>query len=149
MKTYADNPKAYYNYEISDKFEAGLVLLGPEVKSIRNGKISLQGSYVVINNNELFLIGATIAPYQVNNMPGDYDPQRLRKLLLHKSEINKLIGKTKEKGLALIPLKIFSKSATIKLEFGIGKGKQKIDKRETIKKRESDRQIERELKSRG
>lgn len=149
MKTYADNPKAYYNYEILDKYEAGLVLLGSEVKSIRTGKISLQGSYVVLKDEEAYLIGATIAPYQPNNASSEYDPERSIKLLLHKSEIAKLFGKIKEKGLALIPLKIFSKRATIKLEFGIGKGKKKFDKRETIKKRESDRTIERELKSRG
>lgn len=149
METYVDNNKAYYNYEISERFEAGIVLLGSEVKSIRTGKATLQGSYVVIKDNEAYLIGASIAPYQPNNTSSDYDPQRSRKLLLKRSEIEKLIGKTKEKGQALIPLKLFGKSAKIKLEFGIGKGKKKTDKRQTIKKRESDIQIERELKSRG
>lgn len=149
MKVLSDNKKAYYNYEILKKFEAGLVLIGQEVKSIKTGHISLKGSYVILKDNEIYLVGALIPPYQPKNTPKDYDPQRFRKLLLKKSEIKQLIGKTKEKGLALIPLKIYEKNGKLKLEFGIGKGKKKTDKRENIKKREVQRQIERELKMRG
>jgi len=149
MKVLADNKRAYYNYEILDKYEAGMVLAGHEVKSIRTGHIGLKGSYVVLKGKEVYLIGATIPPYQPKNTPEDYDPARSRKLLLKKSEIKELLGKSKEKGLTLIPLKIYTKYAKIKLEFGVGKGKKKTDKRETIKKREIEREIERELKTRG
>ncbi len=149
MKTLADNKKARFDYEVLEKFEAGLVLNGQEVKSIRNGNIGLKASYIVIKEGEPYLIGATIPPYQPKNALPDYDPERLRKLLLNKKEIDYLIGKTREKGLTLIPLKVYTKYAKIKLEFGIAKGKRKIDKRETIKKRDGDREIRRELHSRG
>jgi SsrA-binding protein len=119
MKILADNRNAYYNYEILDKYEAGMVLLGSEVKSIKTGHCSLKGSYVVLRDDEAFLIGATIPPYQPKNTPKDYDAERSRKLLLNKSEIKELIGKSKEKGLALIPLQIYVKHARIKLAFGI------------------------------
>lgn len=146
MKIYGYNPKAYYNYEITDKYEAGIVLVGPEVKSIRNGRVNIAGSYVLIKDEEAYLVGASIPPYQPKNAPENYDENRSRKLLLKKEEINNLIGKSKVKGIGLIPLKIFPKNGKIKLEFGIGRGKKKFDKRETIKKRDSDREIERELK---
>ena len=149
MKILAENKKAYYDYEILEKFEAGFVLTGSEVKSIKTGHIGLKGSYVVLKEKEVYLIGATIPPYQPKNASPDYDPERLRKLLLNKSEIKYLIGKTKERGLTLIPLKVYTKYAKIKLEFGIAKGKKKIDKRETIKKRDVDREIRREINSRG
>lgn len=149
MKVLAQNKKAKFDYEILDKFEAGIVLTGQEVKSIRAGKISLKGSFVVFKGEEPYLIGANIPPYQPKNSPPDYDPERARKLLLNKAEINQLIGKIKEKGLTLVPLKVYTKRARIKLEFGIGKGKKKSDKRETIKKRETERTIKRELNIRG
>jgi len=149
MKILAENRKAKFDYEILEKFEAGLVLLGQEVKAIKTGRMSLRGSYVVFKREELYLIGANIPPYQPKNALPDYDPERSRKLLLNKSEIKHLIGKTKEKGLTLITLKVYTKYAKIKLEFGIGKGKKRPDKRETIKKRDVDRIIERELKARG
>jgi len=149
MKILADNKKAYYDYEILEKFEAGFVLTGSEVKSIKTGHIGLKGSYVVLKGEEVYLIGATIPPYQPKNTSPDYDPERSRKLLLNKLEIKYLIGKTKERGLTLIPLKVYTKYAKIKLEFGIAKGKKKLDKRELIKKRETDKIIERELKARG
>lgn len=148
-KILVDNKKAYYNYEILDEYEAGIILTGQEVKSIRAGKVSLKGSYVILKGEEVYLVGATISPYQPKNTSSDYDPERFRKLLLNKKEIKQLIGKNKEKGLALIPLKIYTKHARIKLAFGIGKGKKKTDKRETIKRREVDRDIEREIKTRG
>ena len=149
MTIYSENKKAYFSYQILEKFEAGMVLIGQEVKSIRSGRISLKGSYVVLKGEEPYLIGANIPPYQPKNAPSDYAPERPRKLLLNKLEIKRLIGKTKEKGLTLIPLKVYTKNARIKLEFGIGKGKKKADKRETIKKREAEREMRRALKSRG
>lgn len=149
MKILAENKKARFNYEILDKFEAGMILTGREVKSIKAGKISLKGSYVVLRGEEPYLIGANISPYQPKNTPVDYDPERARKLLLNRSEINQLVGKIKERGLTLIPLKVYTKHAKIKLEFGIGKGKKKADKREAIKKRETERTIKRELNVRG
>ncbi len=149
MKVLAENKKAYFDYQILEKFEAGIILIGQEVKSIKLGRISLNGSYVILRNEEVFLIGANVPPYQPKNAAPDYEPERSRKLLLNKTEIKKLIGKTKQKGLTLIPLKVYTKHAKIKLEFGIGRGKKKIDKRESIKKQETEREIERELKSRG
>jgi len=148
-KVLVDNKKAYYNYEILKEYEAGMVLTGQEVKSIRLGQVSLKGSHVILKGEEVYLVGATISPYQPKNTPDDYDPERFRKLLLNKAEIKQLVGKIKEKGLALIPLKIYTKHARIKLAFGIGKGKKKTDKRETIKRRDVGRDIDRELKTRG
>ncbi len=149
MKIIAKNKKAYAKYEILKKFEAGISLIGQEVKSIKSGRINLAGTYVVVRAEEVFLIGANIPPYQPKNAPSDYNPERSRKLLLKKSEIKYLIGKIKQKGLTLVPLKVYTKGTKIKLEFAIGKGKKKIDKRESIKKREVEREIRRELKLRG
>jgi SsrA-binding protein len=123
--------------------EAGLVLAGHEVKAIRNNKVSIHGAYVKIFDSEAFLVGAIISPYQPGNVPVDYDSQRSRKLLLKKSELKYLIGKSQEKGLTLVPLKIFDAHGLIKLELGIARGKKKYDKRETIKKREEERKIRR------
>ena len=145
MRIFTENKKAYFNYNILEKFEAGLVLLGQEVKSIRLGRMKLEGSYVILRNEEPYLIGAKIPPYQPKNAPSDYNPEKSRKLLLSKSEIKYLIGKTSKTGLTLIPLKVYSNGAKIKLEFGIAKGKKKYDKREDIKKRESEREISREM----
>lgn len=147
MKTLAENKKALFDYEILEKFEAGIALLGQEVKSIRLGRINLRGSYVVLKhskagkNPEVFLIGASIPPYQPKNAPSDYDQQRSRKLLLTKKEINYLIGKSSQKGLTMIPLKVYTKKDKIKVGFAIGRGKKKFDKRKTIKKREIEREI--------
>jgi SsrA-binding protein len=149
MKVLAVNKKAKFDYEILESFEAGLILTGQEVKSIRLGRMSLKASYIVLKGKEVYLIGSIVPPYQPKNTPLDYDQQRSRKLLLNKKESNYLIGKTREKGLTLIPLKVYTKYAKIKLEFGIGKGKKKIDKRELIKKRNVQREIDRELKTRG
>jgi len=146
MKTFAENKKVYFNYQILEKFEAGMVLIGTEVKSIKSRRINLVGSYVIIKNEEVYLIGAKIPPYQPKNAPPDYNPERLRKLLLKKSEIKYLIGKSKQKGLTLMPLRVYTKRGKIKLEFGIVKGKKKFDKRELIKKREVEREIKRALK---
>mgnify|MGYP001576755752 CR=1 FL=1 len=149
MKILSENKKAYFNYNILEKFEAGISLIGQEVKSIKTRGVNLAGSYVVIKNEEAFWIGAIISPYQPKNAPSNYDAERSRKLLLKKAEIKYLIGKVKERGLTLIPLKVYTKKGKIKLEFGIVKGKKKFDKRESIKKREVEREIRRELKSRG
>lgn len=149
MKTIIENKKAYFNYQVLEKFEAGISLIGQEVKSIKLGRINLAGSYVVLKNSEVFLIGANIPPYQPKNAPSDYNPKRSRKLLLKKSEIKHLIGKVKQKGLTLVPLKVYTKRGKIKLEFGAAKGKKKVDKRELIKRREVEREMKRELKLRG
>jgi len=146
MRILAENKKAYYNYEILEKFEAGISLIGQEVKSIKLGKVSLAGSYVVLKGEEVYLIGATIPPYQPKNAPLDYNPERYRKLLLKKCEIKSLIGKAKQKGLTLVPLKLYTKNGKIKLEFAVVKGKRKADKREQIKEKEFERQKERLLK---
>ena len=150
-----ENKRAFFDYEIIEKFEAGLVLLGQEVKSIKLGRIGLSGSYVVAKHPstnglpEFYLVGANVPPYQPANAPSGYNPERSRKLLLKKPEINYLIGKTQQKGLTLIPLRVYTIKGKIKLEFGLGKGKKIFDKRESIKKREITKEIERELKTRG
>ena len=149
MAVLAENKKAFFDHEIIEKFEAGIVLTGQEVKSIKSGRVNLSGSYVVLRGGEIFWIGANIPPYQPKNAPSDYNPERIRKLLLKKMEIKSLVGKGKEKGLTLLPLKVYTKGVKIKLEFGIAKGRKKSDKRELIKKREARKDIERELKTRG
>ncbi len=146
MKILALNKRARYDYEILETFEAGLALYGFEVKSVKNGHLSLQGAYVVIKGSEAYLLNATISPYQSKNTPSDYEPARSRKLLLHKKEIKYLIGKSQEKGLTLVPIQVYTKKDKIKLEFGVGRGKRKTDKRELIKKREAQREIERKIK---
>ena len=146
MAVFAQNKKARFDYEILETFQAGIVLIGTEVKAIKTGHISIKGSYVVIKDNEFFLIGANIPPYQPKNAPKDYEPERLRKLLLTKSEIKHLVGKIKQKGLTLVPLKVYTVKGKVKITFGIGKGKKKYDKRETIKKRDFDREKSRALK---
>ena len=149
MKIINENKKAYFDYAILEKIEAGISLIGQEVKSIKTRGINLAGSYVVIRNNEAFWIGEQISPYQPKNAPPDYNPERPRRLLLKRSEIKYLIGKTKQKNLTLIPLKVYTKNGKIKLEFGIAKGLKKTDKRNLIKKREADREIEKNMKSWG
>src|SRR4030042_3135288 len=147
MKALAENKKAYFNYQILETFEAGISLNGQEVKSIKTRGTSLAGSYVIIKNDEAFWVGAKIQPYQPKNAPPDYNSERSRKLLLKKSEINYFIGKSKQQGLTLLPLKLYTKAGKIKLEFGIAKGLKKADKRDSIKKREFERQKERLLKT--
>jgi len=136
MSEYANNPKAGFDYEILETIEAGIVLEGHEVKSIKTGKVSIKGSYVKIINNEAFLISATISPYQPANTPKDYNPQRSRKLLLSKKEISNLIGNSQSQRTTLVPLKLYGKKGYIKLLVGIARGKKKYDKRETIKKKD-------------
>ncbi len=146
MATFAENRKAHFNYEITEKFEAGLVLSGAEVKSIRGGRMNLSGSYVNFHNGEPYLIGASIAPYQPKNQPSDYDLSRTRKLLLNKKEIDYISGKTKQRGLTLVPLRVYNKGRRIKIEIGLARGKRQYDKRDAIAKRETAKKIERELK---
>jgi len=143
MAIYASNDKARFDYEILETYEAGLVLTGQETKSVKSGKVSIKGCYVKIIGNEAWLIGITISPFQPGNIPPDYDAQRTRKLLLKKQEIKYLIGKSQEKGLSLVPLKLYGKNNLIKLEIGVGRGKKKYDKREVIKKREFERKVKR------
>ncbi len=152
MQIYSENKKATFDYEILEKYEAGLVLQGQEVKSIKGGHINLSGSYVIFSAGhkaapgEPYLIGAKVPAYQPKNAPADYNPERLRKLLLNKKEIDYLAGKVHERGFSLIPLKVYEQNGRIKLEFGLAKGKKKFDKKETIKKRDVEREIRREFK---
>lgn len=148
MTVFAENRKAHFDYEILETFEAGLVLSGSEVKSIQNGRMNLAGSYINFHDGGLYLVGSSVAPYQPKNQPTDYDPFRSRKLLLRKNEIAALAGKIKQKGLTLVPLKAYNKGRRIKLEFAVVRGKKQYDKRSAISKREAERKIERELKTR-
>ena len=148
MPTYAKNRKAHFSYSIEETFEAGLVLTGHEVKSIRGGQVSLDGAYVSIRNGEGFLKNAYVGKYkQASNLDG-YDENRERKLLLKKQEINRLIGQTKEKSATLIPLEIYSSKKFIKVKVGLAKGKKQFDKRESIRKKEEKRKIERTIRQR-
>lgn len=145
MKNYADNRKAYFNYEIQEEFEAGIVLLGPEVKSIRAGHISIKEAFATVKGDEIYLTNAHISPYKPARIEG-YEPTRSRKLLFNAHEITQLIGKSQEKGLTMVPLKVYDKNGNIKVSIGLAKGKRKYDKRETIKQREQERDVKRELK---
>ena len=142
----AKNPTAYHNYEIIDKLEAGIVLYGTEIKSIRAGKVNLKDSYATIEKNgEVYVYSMHISPYDHGNIYNK-DPMRPKKLLLNKSEIHKSIGMTTLKGYTLVPIKLYFKGNFIKMELGVGKGKKLFDKREDLKKKEADRKIERYLK---
>lgn len=147
-KVVATNRKAYHDYFIEDKLEAGVMLRGTEVKSLRDGRVNLQDSYASVDGEEVFLHHCHISPYSHGNIM-NHDPLRPRKLLLHRKEINKLIGKTQQKGLTLIPLRIyFSKNGRAKVELALAKGKKQYDRRESIKAREAGREVERAIKSR-
>jgi len=148
FKVVATNRKAYYDYFIEEKFEAGIVLKGTEVKSLRDGRVNLQDSYASVKDSEVFLHHCHISPYSHGNIM-NHDPIRVRKLLLHKKEINKLLGKTQQKGLTVIPLRIyFSKRGQAKVELGLAKGKKLYDRRDSIKAREAGREVERVIKER-
>ncbi len=149
MPDYAFNRKALFNYVILEKFEAGLKLTGQEVKSVRAGQISLKNSYIALQGGEAWLLNASIPAYQPKNAPTDYNPTRSRKLLVHKNEIKSLIGKTKQTGLTLVPLRVYNKANKIKVEFALCRGKKQIDKRESISRRENERQIQKILKEKG
>lgn len=147
MAEIARNKRAYFDYEILEKFEAGIELLGLEVKSVKSGRINLAGAYAILRNNQVLLVGADIPPYQPQNTPPDYDSQRTRRLLLTTEEIRGLSGKIKEASLTLVPLRVYLKGRLIKLELGLGRHKKKRDKRELIKKRETERDIRRAMRT--
>ncbi|MEQ8203863.1 MAG: SsrA-binding protein SmpB [Smithellaceae bacterium] len=146
QKLIASNKTARVNYEIGDTYEAGLVLTGTEVKALRSGKANLKDSYVVVKDDEVFLREMHIGHYDHGNR-FNHNPLRTRKLLLHKREIKKLYGKSREKGLSLVPLKLYFKNGKVKVEFGIGKGKKVYDRRQDIKEREERRTLARDFKS--
>lgn len=139
--TLAKNKQAYFDYTILETYEAGIELKGYEVKAVKLGHISLKGAYAVIKNNQAYLFNAHISPYQPMNMPKDYDPTCSRRLLLKRSEINTLIGKSKSQGLTIVPLSVYTKGGKIKLGIGLAKSKKKYEKRELIKRRDVDREI--------
>lgn len=147
MPVLAFNKRGTFDYELQDKFEAGLVLSGSEVKSVKNGHISLKGSFVTMHDNELYLTNANISPYPFSKASLAYDPNRSRKLLVRKSEIKSLIGKLQVKGLTLVPLRVYTKKRLIKLEFALARGKKAYDKRKDIAQKESKRNIDRTLKN--
>jgi len=139
--------KVYFNYELLDKYSAGLELLGTEVKALRAGHGSLEGAYIKLINEQAVLIGATIPPFQVGNAPEDYDTNRPRNLLLTKKELTEIKKKLETRGLTLVPISVYNKGRKLKLDLAIARGKKEFDKRETIKKRETDRDIRRTLKN--
>ena len=147
-KLIANNKKAYYDYFIEDKYEAGLVLHGTEVKSLRMGKCSIKESYVQIINGEVFIINMNITPYEKGNI-FNRDPLRPKKLLRHKQEINKLAGKTSQQGYTIVPLQVYISNGKMKIEIGVGKGKKNYDKRDSIAKKDQQREAQKEFKIRN
>jgi SsrA-binding protein len=145
MARYADNSKALFDYEILERFSSGMELLGTEVKSIRGGKISLRGAFVVARGDEAYLIGADIPAYQPKNSPKEYDSTRARKLLLSKEELERLKSAEGTKGLTIIPLSVYNKGRFLKLDIAIARGKKKFDKRQAIKKRDVERDLKRKI----
>jgi len=141
----ATNRKAYHDYHIEGTYEAGISLLGTEVKSLRDGKANLKDSYAVIKNSEAFLLNCHISPYTHGNIQ-NHDPLRTRKLLLHRKEIDRLWGNISQKGFTLVPLKIYFKNGKAKVEIGLAKGKRQYEKRESIKEKEAKREIERHMR---
>ena len=146
MTIYVDNRKAHFNYSIEDTFEAGIELLGFEVKSIKKGQGNLNSAFCIVRGGEAYIIGLHVPPYQPNNTDTTYDPDRTRKLLLSKKEIKKLADKDDIKGLTLVPLSMYSKGPYIKVSVAVARGKKVFDKRETIKNRDLDREMAREYK---
>lgn len=145
IKVIATNKKAYHDYFIEDTYEAGIQLVGCEVKSIRAGQVNLRDSFVIIKNGEVFMLGAHISPYKMGSY-NNVEPRRTRKLLLNRSEINKLRGRVEQKGYTLIPLKVYFKDALVKIELGLCKGKELHDKRDAIKDKENKRNLDRVMK---
>ncbi len=141
------NRKIFFNYEILEKTEAGIELFGFEVKSLKKGQGSLEGSHITLRGGEAFVINMQISPYQPANTPKDYDPLRNRKLLLTKKEITELTKSENQKGLTIVPISVYNKGRKVKLEIAVVRGKKQFDKRETIKKRDTDREIRRGLKN--
>ncbi len=148
VKLIANNKKAYHDFFILDTFEAGIALHGTEVKSLRMGKCSIKESFIRIDNGEVFIYGMHVSPYEKGNI-FNKDPLRVKKLLLHKSEINKLLGKIKEKGMSIVPLKVYLKGSLVKVEIGLAKGKKLYDKRDDIAKKDQQREAQRDFKIRN
>lgn len=148
MKLIANNKKAYHDYFILETYEAGIALHGTEVKSLRMGKCSIKEAFIRVENEEVYVYGMHISPYEKGNI-FNKDPLRVRKLLLHKSEIRKLLGKTKEKGMTLVPLKVYFKDSLVKVEIGLAKGKKLYDKRQDIAKKDQQREAQRDFKGRN
>ncbi|MBQ7481561.1 MAG: SsrA-binding protein SmpB [Lachnospiraceae bacterium] len=148
FKLIANNKKAYHEYFIEDKYEAGIALFGTEIKSLRQGKCSIKESYIQIQNNEVYIIGMHISPYEKGNI-FNRDPLRTRKLLLHRYEIRKLTGKIAEKGYTIVPLQVYLKGSLVKVEIGLAKGKKLYDKRQDIAKKDMKREAERDFKIRN
>lgn len=146
VKIISDNRQARFLYEILESYEAGIVLAGTEVKSIRAGKVNLRDGYAMVRNGEAWLLNVHISPYQAGGTHFNHEPRRTRKLLLHKKEINRLIGQVEQKGLTLVPLKMYFKGGRVKVSIGLAKGKKLHDKRESIKRREDKRAMARALK---
>jgi SsrA-binding protein len=147
MKALVSNKKATFNFELLEVFEAGASLLGTEVKSLRNGQGKLEGAYVIIRGKEAFLVGASIPAFQVKNTRKDYDPERARKLLLTEKEILELETRSESQGLTIVPVKWYNKGSKLKLEIAVARGKKKQDKRQSIKARDTQRDIARELRN--
>ena len=147
-KLIANNKKAYHDYFILDTYEAGIALHGTEVKSLRMGKCSVKESFIRVENGEVFIYGMHISPYEKGNI-FNKDPLRPRRLLLHKAEINKMLGKTKEKGMAIVPLKVYFKGSLVKVEIGLARGKKLYDKRNDIAKKDQQREAQRDFKIRN
>lgn len=147
IKVLAKNKQAFFNYSVDESFEAGIVLVGTEVKSVKNGKFSFTDSYARILNNELWLIGLHISPYDFGNIH-NHEPLRNRKLLVHKQELKRLSRKVDEKGFTLVPLKFYLKKGMVKVEIGICKGKKIHDKRDSIKQKDLKREADREMRGR-
>ena len=147
-KLIANNKKAYHDYFILDTYEAGISLAGTEVKSLRMGKCSIKEAFIRIENGEVFIYGMNISPYEKGNL-FNKDPLRVRKLLLHRSEIQKILGKTKEKGMAVVPLKVYFHGGLVKVEIGLAKGNKLYDKRDDIAMKDQKREAEREFKVRN
>lgn len=148
VKLVANNKKAYHDFFIDDKFEAGIELFGTEVKSIRMGKCSIKESFIKIENGQVYIYGMHVSPYEKGNI-FNKDPLRVKKLLLHKAEIRRLLSKIKEKGYTLVPLSVYFKGSLVKVEMGLARGKKLYDKRDDIAKKDAKREIEREFKSRN
>jgi SsrA-binding protein len=142
----AENRKAFHDYHLLESFEAGLVLLGTEVKAIREGRVNLRDSFARLENGEVFLYNVNISPYSHRGY-ADHEPLRRRKLLLHRDEIRKLVGKTVEKGMTLVPTRLYFKKGRVKVSVALAKGKKEYDKRETIKRRETDRETRAAIKT--
>lgn len=147
-KLIANNKKAYHDYFIEEKYETGIVLHGTEVKSLRMGQCSIKEAFIRIENGEMWVYGMHISPYEKGNIMNK-DPLRVRKLLLHKKEIDKILGKTKEKGITIVPLKVYFKGSLVKVEVGLAKGKKLYDKRDDIAKKDQRREAERDFKMRN